>query len=229
MEAIIIIIISVISILIIGTLMKTNKKEMEKIATDEELNKKASLYPKNIEICRTILKQVKNENVKIEENENSNSTYYIAIQNKILIGNTHNSFTRIQTVIHECLHTIQDRKLLIFNYIFSNIYLLYFLVISILLIIHKLPNELLFSNILLIMGLIYYVVRIFLENDAMIKAEFITKEYIDEQKTGTEKDRKELKEGFEKLNKGAIRGTNCIMFINIMIKVVFFNVLALIF
>ena len=79
------------------------------------------------------------------------------------------------------------------------------------------------------MGLIYYVVRIFLENDAMIKAEFITKEYIDEQKTGTEKDRKELKEGFEKLNKGAIRGTNCIMFINIMIKVVFFNVLALIF
>ena len=229
MEAIIIIIISVISILIIGTLMKTNKKEMEKIATDEELNKKASLYPKNIEICRTILKQVKNENVKIEENENSNSTYYIAIQNKILIGNTHNSFTRIQTVIHECLHTIQDRKLLIFNYIFSNIYLLYFLVISILLIIHKLPNELLFSNILLIMGLIYYVVRIFLENDAMIKAEFITKEYIDEQKIGTEKDRKELKEGFEKLNKGAIRGTNCIMFINIMIKVVFFNVLALIF
>ena len=59
MEAIIIIIISVISILIIGTLMKTNKKEMEKIATDEELNKKASLYPKNIEICKTILKQVK--------------------------------------------------------------------------------------------------------------------------------------------------------------------------
>ena len=229
MEAIIIIIISVISILIIGTLMKTNKKKMEKIATDEELNKKASLYPKNIEICRTILKQVKNENVKIEENENSNSTYYIAIQNKILIGNTHNSFTRIQTVIHECLHTIQDRKLLIFNYIFSNIYLLYFLIICILLIIHKLPNELLFSNILLIMGLIYYVVRIFLENDAMIKAEFITKEYIDEQKIGTEKDRKELKEGFEKLNKGAIRGTNCIMFINIMIKVVFFNVLALIF
>ena len=217
MEAIIIIIISVISILIIETLMKTNKKEMEKIATDEELNKKASLYPKNIEICR------------IEENENSNSTYYIAIQNKILIGNTHNSFTRIQTVIHECLHTIQDRKLLIFNYIFSNIYLLYFLIICILLIIHKLPNELLFSNILLIMGLIYYVVRIFLENDAMIKAEFITKEYIDEQKIGTEKDRKELKEGFEKLNKGAIRGTNCIMFINIMIKVVFFNVLALIF
>ena len=35
--------------------------------------------------------------------------------------------------------------------------------------------------------------------------------------------------GFEGLNKGCIKGTNCSLFIGIMIKLVIFNVLALIF
>ena len=113
----IIIIISIISIIILNILMSSNIKKMKEIATNEKLNKLTEKYPSNIEICKELLEKVDNKNVKIEENVNSEATLYIAISNKILIGNMHNSFTRIQTIAHECLHSIQDRKLLIFNFV----------------------------------------------------------------------------------------------------------------
>lgn len=225
----IVIIISIIAILIIFSMMKINVKEMEKIALNEELNKIAEKYPSNIEICKTILKKLNNEEVKIEEDLKSDTTLYIAIQNKISIGNTHNSFTRIQTMAHECLHSIQDRKMLIFNFIYSNIYMLYFLITIILVIMKKLPNEMLFSNILLILSFIYYVIRVFLENDAMIKAEYVAKEYMEEQKISTKEEIEKVVQGFKMINKDGIKGTNCNLFINIMIKVIIFNALALIF
>ena len=228
MELIIIIVAS-IAIIIVSSMMNTNLKELEKIALDNKLNEMAKKYPKNIEICKDILKSLGNNNTQIEEDTTSEATLYIAIQDKISIGNTHESFTRIQTMAHECLHSMQDRKMLLFNFIFSNIYILYFFVICVLVIIKKLPNEIMFSNILLILSFIYYVIRIFLENDAMIKAEFVAKQYIEKKKISSEEDRKKLSEGFRKLNEGSIKGTNCSLFVKIMIKVVIFNVLALIF
>ena len=225
----IIIIISIIAILIIYSMMKMNIKEMKKIALEPELNKIAQKYPKNTEIAKSILEKLKNKTTKIEENENSEATLYVAIQDKILIGNTHDSYTRIQTIAHECLHSIQDRKMLVFNFIFSNIYFLYFAVICILVIIKKLPNEMMYSNIFLILSFIYYVIRIFLENDAMIKAPYLAKEYMKEQGNATKDEIEKVIQGFEKINKGCIKGTNCSIFIKIMIKLVIFNALALIF
>lgn len=224
-----IIVISIIDILVIHFMMKINVKEIEKIALDENLNKITEKYPDNTQICKDILKKLKNENVKIEEDINSNSTLYIAIQNKISIGNTHNSFTRIQTMAHECLHSVQDRKMLIFNFIYSNIYILYYLVTLILLILKKLPNEMLFLNIFLILSFIYYVVRIFLENDAMIKAEYLTKEYMEEKNISTKEEINLVVEGLKTINDKCIKGTNGSMFIKIMIKVILFSALALIF
>ena len=226
---IIIIVISIIAILVIHFMMKINVKEIEKIALDENLNKITEKYPDNTQIFKDILKKLKNENVKIEEDINSNSTLYIAIQNKISIGNTHNSFTRIQTMAHECLHSVQDRKMLIFNFIYSNIYILYYLVTLILLILKKLPNEMLFLNIFLILSFIYYVVRIFLENDAMIKAEYLTKEYMEEKNISTKEEINLVVEGLKTINDKCIKGTNGSMFIKIMIKVILFSALALIF
>lgn len=225
----IIIIISVIAIIIINLFMKLNTKELEKIALDEELNKIVEKYPSNSEICEKILKKLKNEKVEIEEDINSDTTLYLAIKNKIYIGNTHNSFTRIQTIAHECLHSIQDRKILLFNFIYSNIYLLYFLITSILLILRKLPNEMLFINILLILSFIYYVIRIYLENDAMIKAEYLAKEYMEEEKISTKEEINRIVNGFNKINTYGVKGTNGMTFVNIMTKVIIFSALALIF
>ena len=204
-------------------------KKMKEIATNEKLNKLTEKYPSNIEICKELLEKVDNKNVKIEENVNSEATLYIAISNKILIGNMHDSFTRIQTIAHECLHSIQDRKLLIFNFVFSNIYFLYYIICCILIILKYLPNELLFLNIFLILSFIYYTIRIFLENDAMIKAEYLSNQYLEEKNISNKIEIKEIVKGFKDLNKEIIKSTNVNLFTKIMTKVVIFNLLALIF
>lgn len=224
-----IIITAIIAIIIMIILMPINIKKMNKIATDKELNEISEKYPDNTEICKEILLKLENTRTKIEENKDSESTLYVALQDKIYIGNTHGSFTRIQTIAHECLHSIQDRKILIFNFIFSNIYLLYFVIICILVILKKLPNKLVYSNILLIFSFIYYAIRIFLENDAMIKAEYLAKEYLNEKQISNKKEIEKLKKGFQELNKGGIIATNSSLFIKIMLKVAVFNLLALIF
>lgn len=225
----VIIIIAIIAIVIIYFFMGMNVKELNKVANNSKLNKIADKYPENKEICKSILKMLGNDTTKIEENVESDTTLYIAIQDKILVGNTHGSFTRIQTIAHECLHSIQDRKILIFNFIYSNIYFLYWIIICGLVIFKKLSNEMIYANILLILSFIYYAVRVFLENDAMIKAEFIAKEYMEKQPKAIEQEINEVVNGFKQLNRGCIKGTNCSLFINIMIKFVIFSVLALIF
>ena len=225
----IIIIVAIIAIITIFFMMKTNVKELEEIALDKELNSIAEKFPDNTEICKSILRKIENKTIQIEEDQKSEATLYIAIQDKISIGNTHKSFTRIQTIAHECLHSVQDRKMLIFNFIYSNIYLLYFVIICILVILKKIDNTMMYSNIFLILSFIYYVVRVFLENDAMIKTQYIAREYMQEQDAVTEEEDNKIFEGFQNLNKGLIKGTNCNLFTGIMIKLVIFNALALIF
>ena len=225
----IIIIVALIAIIVVNSIMKINIKELEKIALDEGLNKITKKYPKNTEICADILEILGNKTTKIEEDATSEATLYLVTHDKISIGNTHESFTRIQTMAHECLHSIQDKKMLLFNFVFSNIYFIYFIFTCILLVARKLPNEMMFSNILLILSLIYYVTRIFLENDAMIKAEFVAKDYIQKQNISSKEEVERLCEGFKKINDQGIKGTNCSLFAKNMIKVVIFNALALIF
>lgn len=225
----IIIIVALAAIVIVNSMMRTNIKELEKNALNPELNEITNKYPKNTEICKFLLEKLGNKTTQIEEDTNSEATLYIAMQDKISIGNTHESFTRIQTMAHECLHSIQDRKMLIFNFIYSNIYFIYFFISCVLIVVKKLPREMVFSNILLILSFIYYTIRVFLENDAMIKAEYLAKEYMEEQKISSKEDIEKVYEGFRKINSEIIKGTNCSLFVKIMLKVAFFNVLALIF
>ena len=225
-------IISFLCIILIALLFwvfSVNIKKLKEMAKIKEFDRIGDKYPSNIDICKEYLEMLNNKNVNIEENDGSDATVYIAISNKISIGNLRNSYTRIQTIAHECLHSIQDRKVLIFNFIFSNIYILYFIISSILIIIKKLPNELVFSNILLIISMLYYAIRMFLENDAMTKSEYLAKEYLKEKKILDEEEVKKIGKGLEELNKGAIIATNSSLFIKIMLKVAVFNLLALIF
>ena len=224
-----IIIISVISIIVIQIMMGINAKKLKKIALDENLNKIAEKYPSNEEICKTILKKINDTEIKIEESKNSDATIYLALQNKIIIGDTHKSFTRIQTMAHECLHSIQNKRMLIFNFVFSNIYLLFYFVSIVFLVLKKVTDKMLLANIFLILSFIYYVVKIYLENDAMIKAEYLAKEYMEEQKISTQEEIEKMVIGFKNINRQCIKGTNANIFIKIMIKLIIFSVLALIF
>ena len=229
MEFAIIVIFSVCVIVVLRILFGSSKKQMEAIAKNEELDEIAKKYPSNTEMCKEYLKMLQNETVIIEEDKTASNSLYIAISNKILIADVKESFTRIQTIAHECLHSIQDRKLLIFNFVFSNIYFLYYIICCILIILKYLPNELLFLNIFLILSFIYYTIRTFLENDAMIKAEYLAKQYLEEKNISNKIEIKEIVKGFKDLNKEIIKSTNVNLFTKIMTKVVIFNLLALIF
>ena len=228
MEFIIIAIIAIILSILLGYLFDYNKNKIKHIADDKELDELASKYTSNIEICKKYLKKLKNQNVKIEENTESETSLYIAITNKISIANIANSYTRIQTIAHECLHSIQDRKILNFNFIFSNLYILYFFTICILAIFKMLPNKMLFLSIYLLLGMVYYMVRIYLENDAMIKARYLAKEYMEEEKISTPEEINKIVQGFDKINTLGIKCVNYQFFLNIIIKFFIFSLICII-
>lgn len=229
MEFIVIGVIAFISIIILKYVFDCKMKELKHIGDDEELDNLAKAYPSNIEMCREYLRKLKNEKVKIEENEGAEASLYIAITDKISIGNIQKSYTRIQTIAHECLHSIQNRKLLLFNFIFSNIYLLYFIVICALLVFKILPYKMMFLTIFLILSMIYYMVRVFLENDAMIKARYLAKEYMEEKQISSQEEIQKLVAGFDKINTAGIKCINYMFFMQIMIKVMIIAGLSIVF
>ncbi len=229
MEFLFLIIISVIALCIMTIIFEINFKKMKKVGMDESLNKLAKKYADNLQICKSILKKIGNETVSIEENINSDTTMYIALTNKITIGDTKNSFTRIQTMAHECIHSIQPRRMLMFNFLYSNFYIFYFIIVIIMLVIKRLNNELLFLNVFLILSLIYYAIRIYLENEAMFKAKYLAKEYMQEQNISTNQEIEQIVNGFENVNKLGIKSVNYSFLLQILLKVIIFSIVALIF
>lgn len=222
MEFIIIAIIAVILSVILGVLFGYNLKKVKKITENKELDEKIKKYPNNIEICKSFLKKLNNEEVKVEENSDNEASLYIAVTNKILIANISNTYTRIQTIAHECLHSVQDRKILMFNFIFSNIYILYYIIICVLAIFKILPNKLVFLSIYLLLSLAYYMVRIYLENDAMINAKYLAKEYMEEIKISSKEEIDKIVKEFGKINDIGIRCVNYKFFLNIIVKLLIF-------
>ena len=220
MEFIVLLIIVIIMYFILRFIFDFNMKKIKEIGEDKELDKLTQKYPENIEICKTYLKKLNNENVKIEEDKNSNATLYLVMSNKIFIANLKESYTRIQTIAHECLHSIQSKKLLWFNFIFSNIYLVYFFIICILAIFKILPYKMLFLSILIIFGFVFYAVRTYLENDAMIKARFLAKEYMQEKGISTQEEINKIVKKYDELNDIGIKCTNFQLLSNVFLKII---------
>ena len=227
MDFIIIIVTLLLLLVIIKIIYKINIKELKQIGEDnKELDEMVKKYPSNVEICKTILKKLNNETVKIEENKEAESSLYIAVTNKIIIANTRESFTRIQTIAHECLHSVQDKAMLLFNFIYSNFYIIYFYIIGILGVFKLLPYKHLFLSLYIIFSFIYYFVRSYLENDAMIKARFLAKEYMEEQNISSKEEIGRIVKEYDKLNNLGIKTVNYNLFLNIAIKTI---ILAIIF
>lgn len=227
MEFIIIAIIMLLLIITLKIVFEYNVKELKKIGEDKELDEIAKKYPSNIEMCKAYLKKLNNEKVKIEENEDTEASLYIAITDKISIANIQSTYTRIQTIAHECLHSIQDRKLLLFNFWFSNIYLIYF-ILSLGLCAFCSQYQQIFFNILLLFSFVYYMVRAYLENDAMIKARYLAKEYIEEIQISDKEEVRKLVTGFDKINKMGIKCVNYNLFLGVMIRLLIVCIICII-
>lgn len=221
-----IIIISIITIILlkIGLNVKIKDiKRIKEIGYDKNLNNIANKFPENKEICIEILEKLNNKDVKIEENKESKTSLYIAITNKIIIADIKDTFTRIQTIAHECLHSVQNRKILLFNFIYSNFYLLYFIV-SLVLILFNIGESLIFVQGFIFLSIVYLIIRCYLENEAMSKAIFVAKEYMDEQERINENVTKEdvnlLVEKLDVLNKIGIPLTNFSLLVGCILKII---------
>lgn len=231
MEYIIVLIIFLVSVIGLFFIFNINIKKLKQAGKNEKLDKIISKFPENKKVCETILEMIGNSKVKIKENENkeNKSSLYIAISDTIFIANIKESYTRIQTIAHECLHSVQDRRLLLFNFIYSNIYILYFILSLILLVTGIEKNYYIQIIILTLMGFIYYAVRSYLETDAMTKARYLADEYMKKENNYiTDEERKEIIEQYDKINKIGIPATNYILMTNCIIKIILYTIVAVI-
>ena len=199
MELLIVVVLIIVSIVLLGIILGFNFKKAKSLQEDKTLEKLINKFPDNITVAKEMLKSLNNEKVKVEETKSNNTSLYIAITDKILIANIKNNYSRIQTIAHECLHSIQDRKILLFNFIFSNISMVYWVVIAILTLTHTIKNIEIQFIILLLFAIIKLAIRGFLETDAIIKAEYLSREYMESKGILKKECENILKEFFKKL------------------------------
>ena len=230
MNLIIIIMLLAVVLLILAKVYDINMRKLKQFVEYEEkkFNKLIDGYPSNIEICKYILNKLNNSTVKIEEDKEAKTSMYIALSDKIIIADVKNSYTRIQTIAHECLHSIQKRKMQLFNFIYSNIYLLYFVIVTILAILNKLQDSMLYIAIMILLSYIYYFVRSYLENDAMIKAKYLAKEFMEEVKISSDEEIDKIIKSYEKLNDIGIKTVNYQLMLETLIKVIILAIAFLI-
>lgn len=229
MEFLVIAILALVVGLVLRYFFDVSIKQIKELAQKPDLDKIVEKYPNNQQVAQEILKKLNNEKVKIEENENAESSLYVAISDKIFIGNIQKSYTRIQTIAHECLHSVQNRKLLLFHFIFSNFYLLYFVLLALLGILKILPFEMMFLVSFVLIGMLFYAVRIYLENDAMIKAPFLAKEYMQGKQISSLEEIEKVMKGYDELNQIGIKAVNYKLFMGIMMKVFLLSIIFFLF
>ena len=135
---------------------------------------------------------------------------------------------KIQTIAHECIHSCQSKILLWSNFLFTNIYLIYFVIISIFGIINKLAYNDIHIIILIFMSLIHYILRFSLEMDAMTKAKYIAKQYIDENNILNKDEEKSLLKEYEEINNLAIPFVNYQTIAMNLLKVIIFSIISVI-
>ena len=227
MEYLVIILICIIFLVILKFAWNIKFKDiktLKEIGYSKELNDITNKLPVNQEICKTILKKLGNEDVKIEESENKTSLYLV-LSNTIIIANIKDTFTRVQTIAHECLHSIQDRKMLLFNFIFSNIYLIYFVCICILSVLKLNPYPMINLFVLTILSFIYYAVRSYIEMDAMLGAKHLAQEYLEES-TLNKEEQNQILENYEIINQIAVKLTNFNLIWNCTIKIIIYCIIS---
>ena len=201
MESIVVIALILFMIILFKIVFKIDLKKVEPLKEDKELQKLTDKFPENVQIAKEILKMLGNETVKIKEAKNTQTSLYIAATDTISIADMKENYARIQTIAHECMHSVQDRRLLLFNFIFSNINILYLLTIIVLTIIGVIQNTALQIIILTMLAIIKFAVRGFLEIDAMTKSKYTAKEYMESKNILTKEEITKIIEKYDEINK----------------------------
>lgn len=216
------------TIILFKIIFKISFKKAKALEENKNLQKITDKFPENVEIAKEMLELLDNKDVKIEEVKDTKTSLYIAVTNKISIADLKDNYGRVQTIAHECMHSIQDRRLLMFNFIFSNISIFYFIIITILSICNIVKNSMLQIFILLLFVFIQFVVRAYLEIEAMTKSKYLAKEYIEKKNLCTNKETEEIINEYDKINKLGIPFTLDYLITNSLIKICLYIIITII-
>ena len=227
MEYIITFIVCILAIIIVRfslNIKGKDKKNIVKIGYDKELNDITNKFEDNRKVCQDILEQLRNTHtqIKITEDPKNKLTFYTVITDNIIIADIKDTFTRIQTIAHECLHSVQDKKMLMFNFIFSNIYLIYFIVIIILTLLKIIKQPMIQIFIITVLGFIFYIIRSYLETDAMTKAPYVARKYMENKGILSEEELEKIMNNYNKLNKIGIPMMNYKLMTSVILKIVIY-------
>lgn len=228
MQYIIIVAILVIVLVVLGIICSFNLKKIKQIGNDKVLDELVRRFPSNIQICQYILKKIGNNHTKIKEEKESETSLYLIANDTISIANINDTYTRVQTIAHECLHSIQDKKMLWFNFIYSNIFILSYIIIVLCTIFGVIKNGMFWNVILLVMTIIFYFIRSMLEIDAMLKAKFLAKEYMEENKLTSKGNIEIIVKEYDKLNNLGVKATCFSLLFSQVVKIIIYNVVCIV-
>lgn len=230
MIEIVVIVLCVITLILLKQSMNLNFKKIKEInkRKSNELNELSKKFPENAQICKEILTNLNNKEVKIKNEPEYSSCLYTVFNNTITIGKFNQDYMKIQTIAHECIHSTQNKTTLWFNFIFTNAYLIYFFIIVILGIFNKLPYVTSHILILIFSSIIQYAIRNSLELEAMTKAKYVAKDYIERNKILNKEEEKKLLKEYEEVNDIGIPFMNYYTISGNIIKVIIFSIIILI-
>ncbi len=230
MENITYILAILITLLILKIIFNAKAKDIKKFETDEELEKIVEKLPDNEQLAKIYLQKLNNNTVKIDKwnDEKIKTSVYNAMTNTITIGKIDKMYTRIQTVAHECLHSVQPKRILKFNFWFSNIYLIYFIVLLVLTLFKIIEETNIQIFILLMLGIIQYSIKSYLEQDAMTKAKYLVNEYFDTNNDIENTEKEKLLKKYEELNEKAIPFVSYSLIFSELLKILLYLIIVII-
>lgn len=189
-------------------------KKMNELSQKSPLDELTKRLPDSIQMGKEMLAMLKNDSVKIEKStdEKSDTSLYLVMGNKIIIANGNGSYAGVQTMAHECLHSVQNKKMLWFNFIYSNCYIIYTLSVIILTVLSVIKNTTMQLYILTLLGFVFYAVRSYLETDAMTKARYLARDYLEKKQMHSNEEIDSLIAAYDEINKA--RNTNSKLYFN---------------
>lgn len=203
-------------------------KKLKELAFNKEKNAILDKFPDSENIAKAILENLKNNHTKVKKSENPKDTtsVYVVFTDSIIIANIKNTFTYVQTIAHECIHSIQDKKVLWFNFIYTNLYNLFFVVLVVLKLFNVI-NGTVWIIALILAGIVYYVVRAYLENDAMIRARYVSKEYMEKSSFLTKSKIEEIIDDYDTINAIGIKLYLYRLLLEVLVRTFIFSIMCI--
>ena len=182
-------------------------KKLKELAFNKEEIKILSKLPESEDIAKSILKRLNNNHTKIKKSDNPEDTtsIYVVLTDNIIIANIQNTITYVQTIAHECIHSVQDKAVLWFNFIYTNLYNLFFIVLIILKL-FNIINE---------------------ENDAMVKAKYVAEDYMKSSNLLTDEEITHVLNKYEEINKIGVKLYLYRLILEVLIRTLIFSIICI--